>query len=230
LAHARAEDYERTHRRVELVSDSAETRASAPARVLGWPLVITKKVARVIPEAVHRFFADQGPQQAAEIAYRVLFSIAPLAIELVSIFGLVLQDDSIRHDVVNSIVDALPVSEAGRKDVENAITAIATPASAAGLVGLLVFVWAATGMMTAIRRGLESAMDVAESRPAAYASATGLRERSSPPSSSCSSRLPPAGSARGRRGSASSTARSQRRSSFSTPCISTRRPCSSVPR
>jgi membrane protein len=131
--------------------------------------VIAKKVARVIPDAVQRFFADQCPQQAAGIAYRVLFSIAPLAIVLVSIFGLVLQDDGIRHDVVNSIVDALPVSAAGRKDVENAITAIATPASAAGLVGLLVFAWAATGMMTAIRRGLESAMGVAESRPLARA-------------------------------------------------------------
>src|SRR5438094_2586360 len=102
------------------------------------------KLVRVFPDAVERFFADRCPQQAAGIAYRVLFSIAPLAIVLVSIFGLVLQDDSIRHDVVSSIVDALPVSVAGRKDVENAITAIATPASAAGLAGLIVFAWAAT--------------------------------------------------------------------------------------
>jgi membrane protein len=137
------------------VSDTPEPRASAPSRLLSWPRVITRKVAHVLPDAVQRFFADQCPQQAAGIAYRVLFSIAPLAIVLVSIFGLVLQ------------VDALPVSAAGRKDVENAITAIATPASAAGLVGLLVFAWAASGMMTAIRRGLESAMGVAESRPLA---------------------------------------------------------------
>jgi membrane protein len=129
--------------------------------------MIAKKVARVIADAVQRFFADQCPQQAAGIAYRVLFSIAPLAIVLVSIFGLVLQDDSVRQDVVDAVVDALPVSAAGRKDVENAITAIATPASAAGLVSLLVFAWAATGMMTAIRRGLETAMNVNESRPAA---------------------------------------------------------------
>src|SRR5213078_520164 len=99
---------------------------SAPSRFLGWPVLVTKKVARVIPDAVQRFFADQCPQQAAGIAYRVLFSIAPLAIVLVSIFGLVLQDESVRQDVVNTIVDALPVSAAGRKDVENAITAIAT--------------------------------------------------------------------------------------------------------
>ncbi len=124
-----------------------------------------KKLARVIPEAVERFFADQCPQQAAGIAYRVLFSIAPLAIVLVSIFGLVLQDDSVRQDVVNTIVDALPVSAAGRKDVERAVTEIATPASAAGLLSLLVFAWAASGMMTAIRGGLERAMDVTETRP-----------------------------------------------------------------
>jgi membrane protein len=126
-----------------------------------------KKLASVIPDALERFFADQCPQQAAAIAYRVLFSIVPLAIVLVAVFGLVLQDDSVRQDVVDEIVDALPVSPAGRQDVEDAITAIATPASAAGLLSLLVFVWAAGGMMTAIRKGLERAMDVTEPRPPA---------------------------------------------------------------
>jgi membrane protein len=128
---------------------------------------VIAKLTRVIPSAIQQFFADRCPQLAAGIAYRVLFSIAPLAIVLVSIFGLVLQDDSLREDVVNAVVDALPVTAAGKKDVENAITAIATPASAAGLVSLIVFVWAATGMMTAIRQGLERAMGVTESRPAA---------------------------------------------------------------
>jgi membrane protein len=139
------------------------------SRVLEWPIVLTRKLARVVPDAAQRFLADHCPQQAAGIAYRVLFSIAPLAIVLVSIFGLVLQDDGVRHAVVTAIVDALPVSAAGKKDVENAITAIATPASAAGLVSLLVFAWAATGMMAALRQGLEQAMHVTESRPAARA-------------------------------------------------------------
>lgn len=128
-------------------------------------MTLAKKLVGVLTSAVQRFFADECSQQAAGIAYRVLFSIAPLAIVLVSIFGLVLQDDSIRNSVIDAIVDALPVSVAGRKDVEKAITTIATPASAAGLVSLLVFAWAATGMMTAVRRGLESAMHVTASRP-----------------------------------------------------------------
>ncbi|HEX6662981.1 MAG TPA: YihY/virulence factor BrkB family protein [Gaiellaceae bacterium] len=149
------------------MSDDAPGKAQAASSVLGWPVAVVKKLARVVPDAVQRFFADKCPQQSAGIAYRVLFSTAPLAIVLVSIFGLVLQDDSVRQDVVNAIVDKLPVSAAGRKDVEDAITAIATPASAAGLVSLLVFGWAATGMMTALRQGLECAMNVTESRPMA---------------------------------------------------------------
>ena len=116
------------------MSESRDTRTSARARSLRTAVAFAQKLARVISDAVQRFFADQCPQLAAGIAYRVLFSIAPLAIVLVSIFGLVLQDDSVRRDVVDAIVDALPASAAGRKDVEDAITAIATPASAAGLV------------------------------------------------------------------------------------------------
>jgi membrane protein len=149
------------------VSNPADTPAAPPSQVERRPVAIARKLGRVIPEAVERFLADQCPQQAAGIAYRVLFSIVPLAIVLVSIFGLVLQDDSVREDVVNAIVDALPVSAAGRHDVEDAITAIATPASAAGLLSLLVFAWAASGMMTAIREGLERAMNVTETRPPA---------------------------------------------------------------
>jgi membrane protein len=130
-------------------------------------IAFLKKLATVLVDAVRAFFADGCQQQAAGIAYRLLFSIAPLAIVLVSIFGLVLQDDAVRHDVVNTIVDALPVSKSGQQDVENAITAIATPASAAGLVSLLIFAWAATGVMTSLRQGLERAMGVRESRPMA---------------------------------------------------------------
>ena len=144
-----------------------EAAASRLARAVELPVALARKLGGVGLEALQRFFADSCPSHAAGIAYRVLFSIAPLAIVLVSVFGLVLQDDSVRRDVVNTIVDALPVSDAGRKDVEDAITAIATPASAVGLLSLLLFAWAATGMMAAIRQGLEAAMGVTESRPLA---------------------------------------------------------------
>jgi membrane protein len=131
----------------------------------GWIRDGARKVVRVIPEAGQRFYSDRCPQQAAGIAYRVLFSVAPLAIVLVSIFGLVLQNEDYKNRVIDAIVDALPVSSQGHQDVENAISAIASPSSAAGLVSLVLFAWAATGMMTSIRQGLEAAMEVTKSRP-----------------------------------------------------------------
>jgi membrane protein len=126
---------------------------------------VDRRLVGVGGAAVSRFFAARSAQHAAAIAYRVLFSLAPLAIVLVALFGLVLQDDDVRERVSDRVVDALPVDAAGREDVEDAIETIATPASAAGLLSLLVFLWAATGMMAALRRGLEAVMGVAEGRP-----------------------------------------------------------------
>ena len=146
----------------------ASPHRSWPVRLLRAPLGVLRKLVGVIPQAIDGYFAHRLGQHAAAIAYRVLFSLAPLAIILVSIFGLVLQNDGVREDVIDSIVDWLPVSDEGSADIERAITKIASPASALGLLSLVVFAWAATGMMAALRTGLEAAMDV-ERRPAARA-------------------------------------------------------------
>ncbi len=117
--------------------------------------------------AADRYFADRCPQHAAGIAYRVLFSIAPLAIVLVSAFGVLLGNQEVHKAVVDTIVGALPSTAASRDEVADAITVIASPSSLLGLVTLVLFVWAATGMMASIRAGLEVAMHVEQSRPMA---------------------------------------------------------------
>ena len=120
-----------------------------------------RRFAGTMTAAVSRYFSSGASDFAAGIAYRVLFALAPLAVALVSVFGLLLQNEELKTDVINKIVSALPVNT---QNVTNAIENIATPASAAGLVSLLVLVWAASGMMTAIRFGLERTMAVEEDR------------------------------------------------------------------
>ena len=68
--------------------------------------------------------------------------------------------------MINEIVDALPLSDSGGADVTRQIEKLASPATALGLVSLLVFGWAATGMMASLRAGLEVAMRVERGRPA----------------------------------------------------------------
>jgi membrane protein len=120
-----------------------------------------RRLASSLTASGSRYFSSGAPDSAAAIAYRVLFALAPLTVALVSVFGLLLQNEELKSDVITKIVSVLPVKS---QNVTKAIENIATPASAAGLVSLLVLVWAASGMMTTIRFGLERAMDVDEDR------------------------------------------------------------------
>jgi membrane protein len=115
----------------------------------------------VLTAAGSRYFSSGASDFAAGIAYRVLFSLAPLTVALASVFGLLLQNKDLEKDVVKKIVAVLPVKS---QNVSSAIHNIATPASAAGLVSLLVLAWAASGMMTTIRSSLERTMDVEDER------------------------------------------------------------------
>lgn len=134
------------------------------ARAIRWPLGIVQTLFRAVPSAIDGFFSDRLMQHAAGIAYRVLFSLVPLAIVLVSIVGIFLRDDARRQEVVDEIVSHLPFTEAGTSSLEEAITKLASPTSAFGLVSLVLFFWASSGMMGAVRTGLEAALRVAPDR------------------------------------------------------------------
>ncbi len=155
----------------------SETGAAEPqgrlARLVRWPLErlggLARGVVSALPRAIEDLFQDRCPQYAASIAYRVLFSLFPLTIFLVSIFGLVLQDDEIRQRVIDELIDFLPVSPEGQGNIQRSIEGIASPLSAIGLVSLIALLWGATGMMASIRIGLEAALKVDRGRPAAHA-------------------------------------------------------------
>jgi membrane protein len=139
------------------------------SRIVRGPLDAANGVANALPRAAEDLFRDRCPQYAASIAYRVLFSLFPLTIVLVSIFGLILQDDELRQSVIDELIDFLPVSEEGQADVESSIEGLASPLSAIGLISLVALLWGASGMMAAIRIGLEAALKVDRGRPAVHA-------------------------------------------------------------
>jgi membrane protein len=139
------------------------------SRIARGPLDVVRGIARALPRAVEDLFRDRCPQYAAAISYHVLFSLFPLTILLVSIFGLVLQDDELRARVIDELLDVLPVSQSGQQDVTRSIEEIASPLSAIGLVSLVALLWGASGMMASIRVGLEAALKVERGRPAAHA-------------------------------------------------------------
>jgi membrane protein len=106
-----------------------------------------------------------GPQLSAAISYHVLFSLFPLAITLVSIGGLILQNDARRESFTNWVLDNVPLAQDAGVDLASAIEGLAGPLSAAGLIALAGLIWSASGMMAAIRRGLDAAFAEGIGRP-----------------------------------------------------------------
>lgn len=116
--------------------------------------------------SVHEFMDDHVPQLAASMSYYIFFSLFPLAILVVSIAGVLLTDDQLREEVVDGLFELLPLqSGAGREDLESLIDPIASGRSAIGVVSIVFLIWAATGMMSALRFSLDTVWDLEFRRP-----------------------------------------------------------------
>ena len=160
-------------RRLRTMSETPAVEHGRIARIARWPLerlgALWQGISRALPSAIEDLFRDRCPQYAASISFHVLFSLFPLTIVLVSVFGLVLQDDELRQSVIDELLNVLPVSEKGQANVQSSIEGIASPLSAIGLISLIALLWGASGMMASIRIGLEAALKVDRGRPAAHA-------------------------------------------------------------
>lgn len=114
---------------------------------------------------VREFLDDRCIQAAAGISYWALFSLFPLAILAVAVLGLVLRDDALRDDLLDLLLANLPLTGEGRADLERVLVSVTSRGSTFGFLGLLGLFWTASGLMGAIRDGLNQVWDT-ESRPA----------------------------------------------------------------
>ena len=102
---------------------------------------------------------------AAAISYYGLFSLFPLLIFMVSIFGIFLQSSSLQEDLIDQVLEFIPLtSDEGRNEVRDAIDAIAGISIPLSIVGLLGLAWSGSAMFGAIRSSLNIAWDIEASR------------------------------------------------------------------
>ncbi|MCY4391221.1 MAG: YihY/virulence factor BrkB family protein [Chloroflexi bacterium] len=112
------------------------------------------------------FSDDNGPQMAAAISYYVLFSLFPLVIFTIGVFGLVFQDSDMERRLIDELTGLLPVDAGGAQDVENAVRELTGASSGVlGVLGLVGLAWAASAMFAVIRRSLDIAFDLSGRRP-----------------------------------------------------------------
>jgi membrane protein len=94
-------------------------------------------------------------QHAAAISYRVLFSLVPFMALVVAILDFALPDDT-RREIVDWVLDQIPGTSDLESTVDEAITAAGTATGTAGLIGLVLLLWSATGMMSSLRMAFAS--------------------------------------------------------------------------
>jgi membrane protein len=108
--------------------------------------------------AVQAFGEDRCSHMAAAISYYALLSLFPLLILLVSLLGIFLRSSSLQKDLVDQVLDVLPLAQdKGADEVWRAVRAVAGVSVPLSLVGLLGSAWSASAMFGAIRTSLNAA-------------------------------------------------------------------------
>jgi membrane protein len=132
-------------------------------------------VAQLFEHGIRDFFQDGCTQRAAAISFYALFSIFPLAILCVAVLGLVANQQHVRDQVVKFVLDALPLTEnQGRRQLESLLRQVTGDVTGLGFLGTVTLLFAASGVMGAIRHGLNAAFNARETRPPLQAKAWDL--------------------------------------------------------
>jgi membrane protein len=121
-------------------------------------------VVRWLVDLARSYGAHGDSQQAAAIAFRVLFSLVPLFALLVSLLDLVLPEEQ-RNNFVGWIVDTVSGSSGLEQSIRRALAAGSATPSLTGLIALAALAWGASGMMAAIRRAFGVIWGDAQTRP-----------------------------------------------------------------
>lgn len=111
--------------------------------------------ASVVARTVRLYIDDSCGTYAAAIAYYAIFSLVPLSLITLSIFGLVVKSETI----TTFVFDQLPLKETPsvRENVQS-IVQRAHDISVAGLsFGVIALIWSSSGIFSAVRKGLNAA-------------------------------------------------------------------------
>jgi membrane protein len=113
-----------------------------------------------------------GTRDAAQVAYYLVMSFPALLLLLVWGFSTVLQDDSVREEIVNAIVHGLPIADPSDRDqVERLLDDVAAGAGGLGWLGAVALLYSASGAIGATRHAVNEAWGDRDMRPFAQGKA-----------------------------------------------------------
>jgi membrane protein len=129
-------------------------------------------IATVLTRAGRSMLDSAGTRDAAQVAYYLVMSFPALLLLLVWGFSAVLQDDSVREEIVDAIMHGLPIADpSDRNQVERLLDDVAAGAGGLGWLGAVALLYAASGAIGAMRHAVNEAWGDRETRPFAQGKA-----------------------------------------------------------
>jgi membrane protein len=107
-----------------------------------------------------------GTRDAAQVAYYLVMSFPALLVLLVWGFSTVLQDDSVRAEIVDAIVHGLPIADPSDRDqVERLLDDVAAGAGGLGWLSVVALLYSASGAIGGVRHAVNDAWGDRDTRP-----------------------------------------------------------------
>ncbi len=124
------------------------------------------RAALLLRKGVDSLIREAGTRDAAQVAYFLVMSFPATLLLLVWCFSAVLDDDSVRQSIVDSIVEALPLADASdRREVEALLDDVAAGAGSLGWIGAVALLYSASGAIGALRHAVNQAWGEEDTRP-----------------------------------------------------------------
>jgi membrane protein len=111
---------------------------------------------RLLKTTFNHWLEDKAPQLGAALAYYAVFSLAPMVLVLLAVFGLIYGNSEVaRREILHQLYSFLDRSSAGA--VEDIAASAGKPtASAAAVVGIAVALFGASGVFGQLQDALNT--------------------------------------------------------------------------
>ena len=107
-----------------------------------------------------------GTREAAQVAFFLVMSFPATLLLLVWLFSGLFNDTSVRQTIVDSIIQALPLTDASsRREVEKLLDDVAAGAGSLGWIGAVSLLYSASGAIGALRYAICRAWGEEDTRP-----------------------------------------------------------------
>jgi membrane protein len=111
--------------------------------------------------AILEFADDRGHRDAAQIAFFAVLSFVPLSMLLVGGFGLFFDDEDLRRRVTQTVFDNVPLSQdSDRERLQSTVEDALDNTGRLGPISILLLLFAASGVMGALRHAINQAWDI----------------------------------------------------------------------